>query len=146
MSQDLEIAGLTEMLGEGKSIGACRGFCTRVWKWTRGRITQTGSWSGAFFVILLAFCCTGCGSRILVPVWGSEDSLAGFGIGNRFSGGKSKLCGGNSVRRVAWHCIYIWPVFRTHFHTVLYCTASYPFRFSARRQNSDLELLGPCLP
>jgi len=72
----------------------------------------------------------------------------GFGIGNGFSEGKSKPCGGNYVGRVASalhlymaiiqdslsHCYYI----------VLYCTVSCPFRFSAQRQNSDLEFLGPC--
>ena len=72
----------------------------------------------------------------------------GFDIGNGFSGGGSKLCG-----------VIMWEEFESDidtsliyghssgpisfcYDTGLYCIVSYPFRFSAQRQNSNLELLG----
>ena len=104
----------------------------------------------AFDVILLAFCCIECGSWVSVPVWGPEDPLVSFGIGNRFSKGKSKLRGGNYVRRVAsalhLYLAILQDSFSDCYGTVLYCIVSCPFRFSAQRQNSDLEFLGSCWP
>ena len=74
----------------------------------------------------------------------------GFDIGNRCSGGKFKLCGGNYVGRVAsalhLYMAILQDSFSYCYGTVLYCMISYPFRFSAQRQNSDLELLGRCWP
>ena len=102
----------------------------------------------AFDVILLAFCCIECGSWVSVPVWGPDDPVVGFGIGNGFSEGKSKLCGGNYVGSVA-SALHLYMAILQDSFSHCYGTAQYHAHFASPLKGtmlSDLEFLGPFWP